>query len=350
MSSNYRNNYISIAKAIGIILMVIGHSGCPSIISRFIYLFHMPLFFVCSGYFFKEILDKNSLLYFYKRRINHLYFPYLKWSFLFLLLHNLFYYTYISPKSPYILDDYIKQLPIIIFMTDFELLLRPFWFIKALVISSILVASLSFLRNTIFTRLSNESMLFILLLFTLICKYLIINLPLLGDISIITLSSAYLYLGILFQEYENCIPLRISTAAIMFTTIVLGNALFVGTIDMRYTTTYSIIPYFILSIFGILTTYYISQRLEFISYLNKCLHYIGNHTMPIFVLNLLSLKIGSLFKVWIYKMPTEAISSYPIIFDHNDCFWIIYTIIGVTIPLLIEASYLHMIKKIKNYF
>lgn len=43
---------ISIAKALGIILMVVGHSGCPEILARFIYLFHMPLFFFCSGYFF----------------------------------------------------------------------------------------------------------------------------------------------------------------------------------------------------------------------------------------------------------------------------------------------------------
>jgi len=32
-----KNNYISIAKAIGIILMVIVHSGCPALMSNFIY-------------------------------------------------------------------------------------------------------------------------------------------------------------------------------------------------------------------------------------------------------------------------------------------------------------------------
>jgi predicted tellurium resistance membrane protein TerC len=40
-------NSITIAKAIGIILMVVGHSGCPQMLSKFIYLFHMPLFFLC---------------------------------------------------------------------------------------------------------------------------------------------------------------------------------------------------------------------------------------------------------------------------------------------------------------
>lgn len=40
-----KNNYIAIAKALGIMLMVVGHSGCPDYLYRFIYMFHMPLFF-----------------------------------------------------------------------------------------------------------------------------------------------------------------------------------------------------------------------------------------------------------------------------------------------------------------
>ena len=45
---------VTIAKAIGIILMVVGHSGLGGYPIRFIYLFHMPLFFFLSGYCFKE--------------------------------------------------------------------------------------------------------------------------------------------------------------------------------------------------------------------------------------------------------------------------------------------------------
>ena len=47
-----RNTVISICKAIGIILMVITHSECPSALCTFAYEFHMPLFFITAGYFF----------------------------------------------------------------------------------------------------------------------------------------------------------------------------------------------------------------------------------------------------------------------------------------------------------
>jgi acyltransferase len=53
----HRDDSIAIAKALGIILVVIGHStynaGYQDEVKKFIYMFHMPLFFILSGYFFK---------------------------------------------------------------------------------------------------------------------------------------------------------------------------------------------------------------------------------------------------------------------------------------------------------
>lgn len=48
MSQN-RNRWLDIAKGIAIILMVAGHTPIPSVMSHFIYAFHMPLFFISSG-------------------------------------------------------------------------------------------------------------------------------------------------------------------------------------------------------------------------------------------------------------------------------------------------------------
>ena len=49
-----RDTAIDIAKAIGILLMILGHcKGLPYIARNFIFSFHMPLFFIFSGYFYK---------------------------------------------------------------------------------------------------------------------------------------------------------------------------------------------------------------------------------------------------------------------------------------------------------
>ena len=47
-----RNLSFSIAKGIAIIAMVAGHAEAPELITNFIYVWHMPLFFIAAGYFF----------------------------------------------------------------------------------------------------------------------------------------------------------------------------------------------------------------------------------------------------------------------------------------------------------
>ena len=70
--------YMNVAKAIGIILIVVGHSFAEestSSIRSFVYLFHVPLFFILSGYFFDDkYIDKPILLII--KRIKTLWFPF----------------------------------------------------------------------------------------------------------------------------------------------------------------------------------------------------------------------------------------------------------------------------------
>lgn len=67
MNKNKRNQWLDIAKGLTIILMVLGHTSIPEIFSRFIWSFHMPLFFIASGwttnwgkYSFGEFMVKKS--------------------------------------------------------------------------------------------------------------------------------------------------------------------------------------------------------------------------------------------------------------------------------------------------
>lgn len=49
-----RINWVDALKGFGIILVAIGHSGCPQLLLHWIYIFHMPLFFMLSGLMFKD--------------------------------------------------------------------------------------------------------------------------------------------------------------------------------------------------------------------------------------------------------------------------------------------------------
>lgn len=75
MKSNKRIDYFDIAKGIGMLLVIIGHMplGDYPMIRTFIYSFHMPLFFLISGYFFKQRENKDCL----KNIFRHLILPYI---------------------------------------------------------------------------------------------------------------------------------------------------------------------------------------------------------------------------------------------------------------------------------
>ena len=79
---------ISIAKAWGIILMVLCHAEVALPVRTFVATFHMPLFFYYAGYCFKDKYLEQSFV-FVKKRIIGLYVPFVKWGLFFLLLHNI---------------------------------------------------------------------------------------------------------------------------------------------------------------------------------------------------------------------------------------------------------------------
>lgn len=342
MTTKIKRNHITIAKAIGIILMVTCHAGIPNAhITNFIYVFHMPLFFFCSGYFFKEISQWNNLQQFVSRRFSGLYIPYLKYSFAFILLNNLFFQLYIC-NTAYGLDDYIWHSIRAVTMNEYEeLMLRPFWFLKSLLLSSISIAILSFICNKHRKFFHAKTMLVIAFAITMFFMFWNLRLPLIGNCSLITFGMVYLYSGYIYRQHEVHLQLNKSMLIILFMVVLLGSLYFQGIIDMRYTTTANTIPYYVLSILGIIFVFDISKRFNN-SLPNKVknpLYYIGNHTMPVLALHLLIFKLGNFIKILIYDFPIIKLSDHTIIHEHNTYFWIIYLILGITIPLLLNHLY-----------
>jgi fucose 4-O-acetylase-like acetyltransferase len=72
-----RAGWVDAAKGIGILLVVLGHNQINSfmpVFHQYVYSFHMPLFFMLSGMFFKPQTDFFSLV---KRRFESILRPYL---------------------------------------------------------------------------------------------------------------------------------------------------------------------------------------------------------------------------------------------------------------------------------
>lgn len=69
---NKRNESLDILKGIGIVLMILGHCALPFDLRKLIFIFHMPLFFIISGFLYKD-RDVTDI---YKKRIVKILKPY----------------------------------------------------------------------------------------------------------------------------------------------------------------------------------------------------------------------------------------------------------------------------------
>ena len=139
-----RNISIDIIKGIGIILMVGGHCGMP--FTHFIYLFHMAIFFMASGYCFNASNSETmqDVLSFVKRKFKGLWFPYVLWTAVFSLLHNVFIKAGIYSPAPWSISEIGKNIIKSFFLHGHTQLGSALWFISALMQIAVLYCCIDY--------------------------------------------------------------------------------------------------------------------------------------------------------------------------------------------------------------
>lgn len=87
LSESPRLIWLDIAKATAIILMVLGHTSIPNFLSNFIWAFHMPLFFIASGW--TTNWAKYSIMNFSLTKAKTLLVPFVVYSVIVLAIQNI---------------------------------------------------------------------------------------------------------------------------------------------------------------------------------------------------------------------------------------------------------------------
>ena len=100
-------------------------------------------------------------------------------------------------------------------------------------------------------------------------------------------------------------------------------------------------PLFLLvsSITGWVFLYSFSYFLKHIRGIKKLMICIGKRTISVLILHFLSLKIVEVVVIIYYDMPFFCLAAFPNLYGNKALWWLLYTIVGVGIPILTDILY-----------
>ncbi len=310
-------------------LMVVGHSGCPVFLNEYIYQFHMPCFFFVSGFLLKEKY-LNDMTTFFKRRFKGLWWPFVKWSVIFMLLHNVFAAWHLYDNT-YTWKDMAYKLFYIVTMTGSEQLLGGYWFLKELLYASVISIVALKLVHIILGRKADNGIrtgVFLTLLF-LVCAYVLsvlpFKIPTIGSKTM--LATSFFLAGYTYRKMlENQSRLWIGLMALF---IVAGvTFFFTGSME---TTSWAVFPYFAVAMTGSVGVINLAGLIKGSAL--KALNYVGDKTLYILTFHFIAFKLVSLMWIGVYDLPIHRLSDFPVMSGVNMFSWIVYSIIGVIVPL-----------------
>lgn len=327
---------VSISKGICIILMVIGHSECPTFLHDFIYLFHMPFFFFISGWFCKQsttLWGKEGLSVKILKRIKRLYIPFVLYCLAFFCLsaisNTLTGIDYFGVGN----ITFSKVLKVFINMEAPTDLLGATWFIRSLFFAAVIIdISLYAWRNINNGKLWLFAQFFLIAIFM---KSFPPGTPVIRQLALIFYGGSFFMLGCCCKELFKKLTDSVWTLPLSVILLVIGTILAPSSM-LKVNGIWNSILYFFEAIPGILMILILSSFINKLIVLKKGLSYVGNNTRVILFLHFTAFLAINLLAVNRMDLDRSFIASFPVIHSLKNGWWILYSIAGISLPLLLK--------------
>ena len=346
-----RDAVLDAMRGIGIVLMVVGHSGFAG--SDFIYLFHMALFFMLSGYFFRPAADAKALGRFCRRRVVTLWLPFVAANTAFTVCNNLFLRLNILTDDPRILELPGNQVTDPVTLKDIvgrtahwcvfdggTQLGGALWFVQALFQVSLLYAGVDFaLRRLLRGRDTMPAQ-------ALLSGALLLLGQALGrrgwnvwGLGIVCSVYCLFFLGVAAGQLRRPVrsaPVLLGLGAAAFA-VLLAMLPFgsVGLAGNQYPNWLFLLA---ASAAGWLLVYACAALAVRCRPLGAALAALGRATMPVVILHFLSFKFVSWLGLQALGGEAYLLAAFPTLFG-GGAWWLAYTAAGLALPLLAYAPY-----------
>lgn len=327
-----RIDWIDCAKGIGCILVVSAHAmPKDTIIWIMINQFHMPLFFVISGFLLKTDID---FMLFIKKKAKALYLPYVISGICTYLVSMLINTDY----SINTFKNLLKAIMKLILMIQPGPLLGATWFLASLLLAEVIVYGLN--RTNNFAAIKTIAVCTMFLLG--------INTHLPYKISTTLVATFFVYLGF----YVNKISLehkyysKYGLIATLASSIILFLSAPVNRVSFSTNTYQNKILFIPIALVGIVGVYSLSiLSVKRKNIVGDILIWLGKNSIAILIWQFIAFKIITLIQIIYYKEDISNISMFP--YFYTSIIWVLlYTLAGVFLPSFCFT----FIKRIKKQY
>lgn len=272
-------SWLNIAKGLGILAVVLGHSHPPLFLYQMFYYFHIPLFFFISGFLHNENID---ILKLFIKKIKAYIFIYYTYGLLSLILFTILLWL----QNKFIMNNFLNYLQGLIFVKIDYLANSNLWFLPSLFLSLLFS---HFLIKFFFNKN---------IMFTIIIGVLIILSYLIGSyrnsyfmISTIPIGTLFILLGYLFNKKINLKSINKKT--LLFISILLGISYYISYFEFNIYMDIGKSKYsnLMMNIYNACIGILFIVVLSYILNKNKFLEFLGKNSLYIFILHQLFVPI-----------------------------------------------------------
>lgn len=327
-----RDISLDVAKAMLIMLMVLGHS-LPRLcqFNTFVSYFNMPCFFFISGMLLKERYVTTNIKEGIVRKIKAYYVTYVKWGLFFVLMHNVFALLHFFHHS-YSLKEILNGCFCVVIMSKRDDLFLQGWFLSSLfwasIFSTLLICVLK--KHKIYSKTNIVlaiSVLLVLAFFDFV--------PNISQFSVQTVLALTFFLsGWLSKEFINKYSAFLEKYfwwlfLVPFIASFEEQKLIISVKGL------DAILYYVIAIIGTFAFIGFSKWIAKYNTITPLLNYIGNRTLYILIFHILFMRFVSLTLYYCYDdIPIYELTKFYIIEGYRLWFAIPYTIVGIGGSLL----------------
>ena len=328
-----RDLSLDVAKGICILLVVIGHTYFSHWFVVFISLFHMPVFFFISGMCLSErYLDAPVLGL--RRKLRGYYWPFVKWNLVFILLHNLFVKAHMLDASIYGWRDIVARVIRAVTMTGAESLIGQFWFLVSLTWAAVVaILVLCVLKKQRFLTLRTMGgAILIMIVIASVEPFSPVWIPSqLGSQTFLAI--AFFISGFVYKKQRWHTSETLAKYSPLLLLPALVWSFFTDRMDMGVAQSLSWL-YYLEALCATLAFLQMARRIR-TSWTVSLLSYLGGKTLYIFTFHILAFKLVTFAWIQWHDLPIETLSSTYALKGVNAWLWVVYTLVGVAVPLLI---------------